>query len=815
MKKIIIRIVILVLVFIISVFVIAKFINQGTPDTLEDMAEATFPLVYMTTEGAQLNCLHGYKNEMDVTAMRDSLTPLEGDRILNIQIQPFQNKVNGISFEVLSSDGTKSLEKTKVNKMQEEEAYINATLEMQNKMLINTEYILKIQVTAGSRDIYYYTRIIYQDGLHAKEYLDFAAGFYERCLNKSKEIGEYIEPDGTADDTTLAYMDIKCGAEQLSWGELNPQIYYRPTPSIKELNATTATIVLEYMISASGDDGAVEYYNVSEYYRLRYTDTRIMLLNFERNTREIFNPEHDVVTEKGINLGIAGKNVSYKNDLNKNFFAFIQEGALWMYNVSEGIITQVFSFPQSTGSDARDTYNQNEISIINIDPLGNMYFLVCGYMNRGRHEGESGVAVYYFDIASGSINECLFVDTQQSYALLKEDVDSLSYVTENRDAFYIMIDRQVYSIDMQSRQVETMLSDIETGCHASSASGKQFAWLQDNQAFNSKTINIMDLDTREVRTISCKENERIRPIGFIDEDLVYGIADFSDINAEHEGNELFPMKKIMIVNSGGETVKEYAPEGIYVKEAVIEDKVMSLTRLIKNGLIFSETTGDHIVNSVADEETSYGVSTQITDRKRTETVLRVGKTLKAGSALQLVRGREAIFEGSRVIVLSTQEEKRDVYYVYAKGKLDSIYTSVNTAIKRADEMVGVVVDQTQQTIWERGNTKAKIDLDVKSFPEAVLQYDMDVNKLQSALDKKVLDLSGCTLEMVLYYVSEGLPVMAMTKDGVVIIGGYDDLNTRLLYQGEEELKYYGMDDSTEMFEEAGNIFVTYLDPLTD
>lgn len=39
---------------------------------------------------------------------------------------------------------------------------------------------------------------------------------------------------------------------------------------------------------------------------------------------------------------------------------------------------------------------QNDIQIVNIDEAGNMYFLVSGYMNRGRHEGESGVAVLLF-----------------------------------------------------------------------------------------------------------------------------------------------------------------------------------------------------------------------------------------------------------------------------------------------------------------------------------------------------------------------------------------------------------------------------------
>ena len=57
---------------------------------------------------------------------------------------------------------------------------------------------------------------------------------------------------------------------------------------------------------------------------------------------------------------------------------------------------------------------------------------------------------------------------------------------------------------------------------------------------------------------------------------------------------------------------------------------------------------------------------------------------------------------------------------------------------------------------------------------------MNIKKLSKNLGKQVLDLTGCTLDSVLYYVSEGTPVLAKTADGVVIIAGYDQYNTNLL-----------------------------------
>ncbi|MDY3918674.1 MAG: hypothetical protein SOZ59_06685 [Candidatus Limivivens sp.] len=823
MKKVIVKIVTLLAVFFAAYFLFSRYLNQDIGSTSENMDLATLPLVYMVNEGTQINCLHGYKKEMDVTSMRDTLTPLTTDQTLEIQIQPYQNQIDDISFEVLSSDGSRSLENTKVTKITENGNYISATLEMQQKMLINTEYVLKIRVTAGDTSCYYYTRVIYQDNLHTKAYLDFVLGFYEKCISGMNldTLAAYIEPDETGNNTTLAHVNIHCTMDQISWADLNPQVSYKPTPSIKEINENTATIRMDYMVSAQSDSGRTEYYQVSEYYRLRYTEERIMLLDFERDTSQMFDPEGEILTGKGINLGINGWDIEYKNDLKNRYFAFALQGTLWLFDTSNSRITEVFSFPQEIESGPRDTYNQNDIQIINIDENGNMYFLVCGYMNRGAHEGESGVAVYYYNSAASNVEECLFVDTRQCYELLKQDVNALAYVTTDRNRFYICVDDSIYGIQLDTRQVSTIAENIRSDCFVSSESGRYFAWLQENQPFRSTKITVIDFDTLETREISCADTERIRPLGFMDEDLVYGIADAADVNTEHEGNELFPMKKLFIVNGQGETVKTYEASGYYVTGIRIEDKLLTLERVTRQGLLFTEASEDHIVSNSADEESAYGLTTQTTSRKQTEMILRVGKTLKAGKAPQITGSRQVVYEGSRVIVLEPKETVQNLYYVYAKGKLNSACTAINTAVNQANELLGVVVNSDWQNIWERGNKATEKRLNLDEIPDIVRKGSLDVKEWENALDNEVLDLSGCPLDAVLYYVSEGTPVAARTPvteefpQGVVIIVGYDPYNTILLQPGGEETFYYGMDDSTELFEEAGNIFLTYWDPISE
>ena len=86
-----------------------------------------------------------------------------------------------------------------------------------------------------------------------------------------------------------------------------------------------------------------------------------------------------------------------------------------------------------------------------------------------------------------------------------------------------------------------------------------------------------------------------------------------------------------------------------------------------------------------------------------------------------------------------------------------------------------------------------------------------VRVLSDNLDADVLDLSGCSLDDVLYYVSHGTPVMAMTGEGkAVVIIGYDAKNTILYDPSQERVYKMGMNDSGNTFERAGNRFITYV-----
>ena len=75
----------------------------------------------------------------------------------------------------------------------------------------------------------------------------------------------------------------------------------------------------------------------------------------------------------------------------------------------------------------------------------------------------------------------------------------------------------------------------------------------------------------------------------------------------------------------------------------------------------------------------------------------------------------------------------------------------------------------------------------------------------------MLDLTGCSLDAVLYYVNRDIPVLALMEDGsAVLIVGFNDLNTVILNPLTGTIRRMGMNDSRDWFEENGNQFITYV-----
>jgi len=839
--------------FLISLFVSNIFLNRGNTDMTSEMTKATLPIVYMNVNDEYINPLHGYTTEMEGNYLRGPITPLMANRSVTFRADLYDAVIAKVSYEVRPVDMSRLIEETEVSDFTYEGDVIYATVTLKDLIEDDTEYMLIIKLmTSGGDVIRYYARVINRAELYLSEKMQFVREFSDKTMDKqnSADIKKYLESNADGDNSSFAYVNIHSNFRQLTWGDLDPVTVSDKDMEILEIDETTASIMLTYQVEI-----LQQVHNVSEFFRLQ-RGKRMYLMEYERIMNQVFDEEKNVVVNGKILHGmIYDKPVRIENDTG-TIYAFVQENALYTYNISSKTMARLFAFADKENNDQRTRYNEHSIKPMSVDGVGNVWFIVYGYMNRGKNEGRMGVSLYYYDCAMNTIEEQLFIPYTKSYNILSKEIDSLAYIS-SRNRMYILLDGSVYSINIATRESEVMQDRIsETGFY-SSDDESMIAWQTGESIIDRTDIQLFQLGSMTPSVIPSSSGEAVVPLGFMDNDVIYGAAKISDVTTDYTGRTMIPMYSIKIQDQNGNILKDYHHNGIYVLDIEKNDNMLILKRVAKDadtGEYYS-IADDQIVNNKTRTSLKNTLSTVVTDKTETtyQTVLYKGGDVDS-SSVKVTNPKEVVFEGSRDVKMSGDDPVKR-YYVYAKGKLAGIYTLVSDAVLEASSLFGVVTDKRMAYIWESGNRKSSVrltDLEVsdnstntesedgeaepndtgdtgvessyvkcldtmlksggvyKSTQEEVRTKSL-VKVLSDNLDADVLDLSGCSLSDVLYYVSQGYPVMAMTGEGgAVIIMGYDSKNTILYDPSEERIYKYGMNDSANMFEKAGNRFISYV-----
>ena len=843
MKRHLIKGAILAVIFVVSVIVISELTNKGNTDMTAEMANATYPVVTTMVGDMEVNTLHGYTDEMEAKYMRDTITPLQEDRKLTIHVKGGTFKINRIGYEVRSLDTTRLVEDNEVANLMLNGEDIQAQIPIKDLIDEDTEYVLTIVLKGEKgKEIRYYTRIILTENLHLTEQINFTRDLQNKIYNRDKtyseDIVKYLESNASGDNSSFHKVDIHSSLEQVTWGNLGVKIESESMPQIKELSDSVATIFYDYMVSITGDDGQKEYLNVEEYYYVRYTANRMYLLDYERFANEIFTPAGQCYDDQDIVLGITGEDVELKENLDGTIVSFIQENTLWQYNNNSDRIVKVFGFFNNDMQDLRDNYDQHKIKIVSMDDSGNMQFMVYGYMNRGLHEGECGVAMYYYDSVINCIEEEVFLPYTKPYQMLKEDVKHLSYVNGSNEMFIFLQDT-VYKIDLFEHTYEKIVSGLSDGTYTISADNSMLAWQEELEENKSKTIQVLSLADGISYQVTAEAHDYVKPLGFIEKDFIYGISRESDIKAG--AVEQFPMYAVNICNEEGTEI-QYQKDGIYILDTTLKGNVIQLTR-VKKGEAgnYIEVENDSIMNNSPTEASKVSVVTKVfEDNREKEVCIRLGFPV-GETKPKLLTPRQVIFQESRTVDLKDAftETDREYYFVYARYGLMGVHTDVSLAIANAKECSGVVLNKEQNYIWEKTKRKTKNTINVGGTDSKdgssslsicltellkaggytvdakpmLEQGESSLSILERYVEGDTLDLTGLSVDNVLYYVSRGYPVMAILGDnqGVLIVG-YDEFNVIIMDPANGGMPYKkGLNDSIAYFEGYGNKFLSFVE----
>ena len=766
-KKGIIKAVVLICCFVAAVITFGYFTNQNSTNLTTEMQPATYPVLSVYHRDYLIGELHGYREKMDITTMRDCVVPLQSDRAVAVKINTFGRQIDRISYEIRSLSGERLIADRVCDNYTAEGDILRLDLVMENLLEESEEYQLLFLLQSGEDTIHYYTRLMQKPDEHLDDYLEFVNQFHEDTMNKENatRLSTYLEPDSSVENNDLNFVTINASLQQVSWAEFDCHQMTDSVLTIAELNDSYAVITLDYVLTATGDGGELEYYNAREYYRVSYNEEgkRCYLHNFERSVNQIFRADGENFSENCIQLGIRDADVEYKKSENGQITCFVQQGELWSYNEENSTLYRIFSFRGYEGVDIRENYSAHDVRILGINEGGSVDFAVYGYMNRGVHEGQVGVSVCHFDSVAATVEEVLFIASDQSYNHMKINMGGVLHESKEGN-LYCMMEGTIYRIHTADGSLQILAESLGSENYCVSSDHRLLVWQQDVNTGGSLTV--ADLEKERMTDIEAEHGQKLYPIGFLQDDFVYGIAESSNPVAA-DGTVL--MSRVVIYNvTSGETVKEYSKPGYFISDVLIDDYVISLQRVKRTETGYAEVEADTILNHEGEGVLDDNIRRSYDDVKQMQVQLALSAKATHKSS-NVVSSREVLLDEFREIVL-TPEHPWDGYYIYAKGSCQAFYSGLSDAVREADGQMGIVVDRSLKPVWKRAKRLVCMPMEL---PE---DFRADAMKTFYP-DAEQYDLTGCRLTQTLYYVSEGIPVLVTFEDGKKeLILGYDSAN---------------------------------------
>ena len=824
MRKTIKKAIILLVIFVVALAAYFIWSSRKGEDgaVYTSIEDANLPVVYMELFGSRMNCLYGFIEDKHTSAGRGDLTVLPQDRRLPITFQDVDSKVRGIQYEIRSLDGERLVERTVLEEWTQEGTDVNAVLPIQNLLTANEEYMMTIAISTEDHPaVYYYTRIMWSENNHMEEMLTLAREFSDKTFSyeTARDLTTYLETDLNADNSSLGEVTLKNSFTQLTWRGMEMKRESEVSIHIKEMQGIMGIIELNYVASTAEEDGEQEYFDVTESFTMKWNTQRTYMMNYNRRMNQIFSGDSSLYSDKRIMLGISDSDeLQTMSDPSEKYRAFVANRALWCYDAEKGSSTKVFAFRKSE-DDLRTNFNSYGIKILSVSEEGNIDFLVYGYMNRGNHEGTTGVALYRYESGDNTLTERLYLPSSEDYWSLRQDIGRLSYLSSNQ-TLYLLMDHAVYGVELSGKEYMVVADGLTEENFAVSADGSRIAWQDGDDIYSSEKLNVMDLKTGKKDEIILQDQTVIRLVGFVGSDLVYGLANPGEKLMTDGRVTGLPLYALEIVGCNMETETRYERQGLYLTDVQIRDSRVHMTRMRKSGSDYEMADEDTLVcNEEVIADPLAGIGYLADSVKGRLYFVQLNDQTAKSRSIRVHVPKKAVAEENNVITLTANRPMNiRRYYAYGGGRMNGSFVDFTQAVQAAYDDMGLVTDQDGRVFWVRANRNdARTIKDIQNEVAVIKRYldEMAQGLEESSDGVKFVNARGCTLNQVLYFVFRGRPVVAYLGNGSYgLIYGYDQYNISCLWFPGTEFAYIekiGLNDAAAFFTNNGaNDFIAFL-----
>lgn len=782
------------------------------------MEEAVLPVVYPNMLDREMAPLLGHREDKAVTAERDSLIILPQDRKLSIRLK-YAADIVSMRYEIRDMEMENLIERTELTDIGINSDSFETVLPIQNLLEPKTEYLLAIR--AGLKDgseVWYYARILETEHENVGEMLALAEEYSDKTFHytTAQDLTVYMESSPTADNSSLGVVHLKNSFSQMTWGNLDVEKISDSRITLKELHGNLANVELCYEVAEQVEDGTKEYYVVKENFTMKWASQRIYMMDYERTMNQIFTGSKELYSGKRILIGISdGKDLYAKKSADGRFTAFVNRGELWSFDSAEDENVCVFAFRGSNEAslaDIRIRNDRHDIEILNMEDNGSMDFLVYGYMNRGVHEGWTGIAYYHYDAETHMLKEEFFIPASETYEELKEDLTLLAHKGEN-GIFYLYMDDAVYGIDLTSHEYVVVAHGLNKEKFAVSGNGSRLAWQENTGTYDSGVLYVMNLDNGVRTQIGDGKSSVYRILGFVGNDLVYGIGYSGDYIMSNGRIMGLYLQSIKIVDENMVDAMHYEKKGSYIRDVKVDESRVHIT-LVKDRAdgFYGSVSEDTLVCNV---ETMPGRMDDIgwyaSEEKGRVYFVQLTKDISFSQKIHTVLPKKIVFDKENIITVEKQRTENVIrFYAYGRGRLLGTYTSFADAAEAAYDCMGIVTLGKNDTVWVRGNKSgAYFVRDIRRL-EKIMEPNRNDFAGMSEWKENVLllEATGADLNQILYFVGQNDPVAVYLGEGEIwYLTGYDQTHVRLWNPDNGQSETISFDAAYELFEKNGNDFI--------
>ena len=838
-----------VLTFVVTFFVANYMLNYERTHPVKNQGETTLIRLYVKNSNLKINEMDAYVDEMDPSYLRLSVTPVSETKKVTLQMSEPVTNVKTIKYELLDDTNTHLYEEGECPEIQRVEGARQTEITFNTNLKENTEYCLNLTVEDDQGNTYYYyTRVVYGTNLKMYDKLKFVMDFHTASFSKSAttDLAEYMSYSSNSNSNDFRKVTIYTDSETVTWGDLAPEVISDVDITVLHADSQTAEVELVYEITANDEEGNDYQYQVREFFDVSTTGSSMNLIGYTRSMDEKLDEKSfffddgelrlGLVDEDEIDLIVYGKEepeeeieteteseeVQKEEEEYNTYIGFVADGALWVYNTKDNMLTQAFGFEHKNQMANRESsYLNHGVQVLRTKENGDMIFAVYGYMYNGDNEGRFGIQINEYNRVAGTYSEVVFIPYDKSFELLHAGMHKMGFV-DQESRFYVYLEDKVYQIDTITREYAILLEDAESKDCEIAGDGKSVVISHRDDSGRISEIEWANLDSGEVRRIMAN-GKSLYMIGILSGNLVYGVSSSEVQNGR--------MDVLYIVDFNLNKLKEYTVPDGYISDAEVrEGNVLQIWRRKSD---HTDMESDYLIYNeprLHDIEV-YNVYHELRMRESwlsTETIVNDMPIVHYARGIESYNQTEVAFH--------TESERYMGYYVKYNDELIKCGTFKEAYTFAYENECNILNYQGQLLVRPviRDNQKNLNGPDIGEVGDDILEQQREVLEWLMTFEKKsgepvmngssmfenlratfpeyeFVNMSGIPLNRAITMISHGYPLIIKNSEGTwCVASGYSSGYIEVADPKDGTVVRYNRDSVIEGVASSGNVIYSYL-----